>query len=445
VAFSPDGQYIASGDVDGGVWLAETATGKEVLHLPGHNGFVTGVAFSPDGRRLASAGADNAVRIWNVPTGDELFTIRDNGPLVGVAFSPDGRLLASASGSPRHTVTIWHAQSGSEADTVSGPFSEAGFAPDGRLLGYADGKNAGTVAGIDVATGKVLLSYADSTDLHPTRVSRGNGRIAVLVDEGSPQRSVDPHGHVQAPAWRNIRVWDGASGQELFTLGGASGPFTTLALSRDGRLLATAGRDAADPTKATAVTLWDATIGKEIRTLLRDPRPICWMMFAPGSHRLALAYWADYVKLEQGAQSELFNTSVVRVWDTDAGREVFTLPGGVPVAFSPGDRQLVTTDGSTIQLWDAVTGKVIHSLRGHTDAVQEIAFTPDGQRLASAAPDEIMLWDVATGQEILTLRHRTRWWRSLGFSPDGRRLAAVDGDGHVRIWNGEPVDEGVGK
>jgi WD40 repeat protein len=231
----------------------------------------------------------------------------------------------------------------------------------------------------------------------------------------------------------------------LFTLGGPQGPFTTLALSRNGRFLATAGQDPADSTRATAVTLWDATTGQEIRTLLRDPRPICWMLFGPDSHRLALAYWGDYVTFEHGATSELFNTSVVRVWDTDAGREVFTLPGGTPVALSPDDRQLITTDGSTIQLWDAATGKALYSLRGHTDDVQRVAFTPDGHRLASAAPDEIMLWDLATGQEILTFHQRTASWSNLEFSPDGQRLAAVDREGRVRIWNGEPVDQGAGK
>jgi WD40 repeat protein len=206
VAFSPDGHYIASADVDGGVWLAETATGRKALHLSGHNSFVTGVAFSPDGRRLASSGADNAVRMWNIPTGEELFTIRAAGPLVGVAFSTDGQQLASASESPRHAVTIWHARGGAEEDMVAGPFNEAGFASDGRLLGYADAKNSGMVAVTDVATGKELFSYAESADLHPTHVSRGNGRIAVLVDDGSPQRFVDPQGQLHAPAWRNIRV-----------------------------------------------------------------------------------------------------------------------------------------------------------------------------------------------------------------------------------------------
>ena len=65
MAFSPDGQRLASASVDETVKVWDAATGQETLTLKGHTGAVTSVAFSPDGKRLASASADGTVKVWD--------------------------------------------------------------------------------------------------------------------------------------------------------------------------------------------------------------------------------------------------------------------------------------------------------------------------------------------------------------------------------------------
>ena len=97
VAFSPDGQRLASASWDQTVKIWDSATGKELFALKGHAGPVRSVAFSPDGQRLASASWDQTVRIWDSATGKELFALKGHaGPVLSVAFSPDGQRLASA-------------------------------------------------------------------------------------------------------------------------------------------------------------------------------------------------------------------------------------------------------------------------------------------------------------------------------------------------------------
>ena len=77
------------------IW--DSATGKELFALKGHAGWVWSVAFSPDGQRLASGSVDQTVRIWDSATGKELFALKGHaGRVYSVAFSPDGQRLASA-------------------------------------------------------------------------------------------------------------------------------------------------------------------------------------------------------------------------------------------------------------------------------------------------------------------------------------------------------------
>jgi WD40 repeat protein len=77
------------------IW--DCATGKELFVLKGHAGGVWSVAFSPDGQRLASGSFDQTVKIWDGATGKELFALKGHAlGVYSVAFSPDGQRLASA-------------------------------------------------------------------------------------------------------------------------------------------------------------------------------------------------------------------------------------------------------------------------------------------------------------------------------------------------------------
>ena len=64
----------ASNDQTVKIW--DSATGKELFALKGHAGWVTSVAFSPDGQRLASGSSDRTVKIWDSATGKELFALK---------------------------------------------------------------------------------------------------------------------------------------------------------------------------------------------------------------------------------------------------------------------------------------------------------------------------------------------------------------------------------
>jgi WD40 repeat protein/DNA-binding CsgD family transcriptional regulator len=165
VTFSPDGQLLASGTDDTTVSLWNVATGELLRRLQGHeqSSWVWSVVFSPDGSLLASSSSDCTIRLWQVQTGDCLAILQGHSDTVfSVAFSPDGKTLAS--GSRDHGIKLWDVQTGTCQQTLQGHKSwvrSVAFSPNGTWL--ASGSNDQTVKlwNLDTGTSRTLLGHTE--------------------------------------------------------------------------------------------------------------------------------------------------------------------------------------------------------------------------------------------------------------------------------------------
>jgi WD40 repeat protein len=199
VAFSPDGRYLVTGQLEGAVQVWDARTGRPVGTVATHDREIRSVVFSRDGRHLAAASGDGKVTLWDATRLDEkqdarlTLQARVPGPSVNVAFSPDGRRLAT--GGEGNTVKIWDVEKGGELLTT--------------LVGHS----------------KEVYAVAFSPN--------DDGRWVASGGEDS-----------------KVKIWDSRSGKLVLTLRGHAGLVSSLAFSPDGKQLYSGSRD-------TTVKVWE--------------------------------------------------------------------------------------------------------------------------------------------------------------------------------------------
>jgi WD40 repeat protein/serine/threonine protein kinase len=429
VAFSPNGQLLATGGEDGTAKVWDARTGQELFTFKGRAA-VNSVAFSPDGQRLSAASGGTA-QIWDARTGIELLTIgRTIGPVWSVAFSPDGLRLATGSGDIagglEGRTQVWDASTGRELLTIqnhTGPVLSVAFSPDSMHL--ATGSQGRTGKVWDSRTGHEILSFEVHTGPVWSVAFSPDG-LRLATGSGDTTRDVDG----------SAQLWDASTGRELLTIQNHTGPVVSVAFSPDGlRLLSGSTGETAQ--------LWDARTGKDLACFKGHTGWITSVAFSPDGQRLAAGSW-DRTAIIWDARGEQ-EPVTIRAHPRGLSEVVLkrTAGGVSDVAFSPDGQRLATASGTWLsrgdgsaKVWDANTGHELLSLKGYTGPATSVAFSLDGQRLATGSEDgTAKIWDAKSGDEILSLKGHIARVRTVAFSPDGQRLATASWDKTAKVWD----------
>jgi YD repeat-containing protein len=431
-AFTRDGARAAVWSPAGGVRVVDVAAAELIGPALGRpDSGETVVAIASHGRLVATGDASGAVAVWNVADG----TLVAAGPghadaVTAVAFAADDRTVVSAS--TTGDVRAWRHDEASR-----------------QLAIHHDGVADGTFVTADrvVTIGGDAVGRLTGTDGAP---------IARLTGHGAPITSVDQTAGLVATCARDgsARLWkpDGKPGAELGAAGGIAGCTVSIApagarvaVARDAtvsqyELDGTFDRDvdAGDAVlglawtrdgarwfavHAGAVSLWDATTGKQLAVIdgLGAPHGVIVAPDHPAAAILTRGYDVVLVAPKDGAV-----------------RHTIPLDQRVAAqAWAHGGTLVVATAGGRLEQIDAA-GKRLRSIRiGDLDPTA-LAVRPDDALVAvGGRRGGLEIWERAAGQ--LLARHSAGGEIvRLAWAPDGNRLLVVVRGRPAMVWDLSP-------
>ncbi|KAJ5164331.1 uncharacterized protein N7500_006161 [Penicillium coprophilum] len=408
VEFSPDGLSIAAAS-QSAVVLWNTATGslQQILE-PNGDLYVTSFTFSSKGKMMAIAQVDRSrtslreeISLWDLTTGIGLRQhtflqdhVRD---IYKLAFSPNGEMLASSSG---ETTTLWNLNPPILLQTLEEDREAvltAAFSPDRDTLSSASGD--GTV-------------YMWNTLSRP--VTR---KDVFKAPEGFGELIAISHNTcfllTKSTERRVLKLWDLHLGKLKHTLTGINGSVESIAFSPDGRLCLAGCRNG-------EINMWDTFSGMKKFTLKQ-------------------ADSADFISLSPDSRllASINRQQSMRLWEmSQCGSQQDHQEGHSDLnymLFSPDQTLLASEAGSTITLWDSLTGKRLYSLLGGRDQGHPV-FSTDSQTITAWHMEEVRTWSTSTGELIRAIDFDFDLEGcSLALSADGTQMASGFADGTIIV------------
>ncbi|MCB0628080.1 MAG: hypothetical protein KDD15_00050 [Lewinella sp.] len=404
VVFGPNGQWVASGDAYGRVYVRRMDSGNLWCEFENPGSPVHDLDFSPDGQQLLCAWED-AIALCSVSAKQRVWTVkRDDRGNTPVTFTPNGHLIMAGYSNGMVVTSDLRGGKIHSFQAHTGPVSSLTIAPDGKSVATSSA-NDNTIRLWDQQGQEIQRFTADVKGFWCLAFSSdGNSIVA-----GASSKALALLWEVKSGAIvREFKVDNLPQENSVYAVAFSPEGDKILASSEDGN-----------------ARIWPLN-KDEPTVVIKNEHEIMSVAFSPTKPLILI-----------GSKDPMAGLLDVE------GKPVRPFPGhsngASIVAFSPEGEKVLTCSAEpdfSVRLWDYQKQmEPICEFKGHKATILSAAFSPDGQYLVTSDKDgQVTLWDINTASMVRTLYGPAPPISSAAFSPDGKTIVSAAENGELDVW-----------
>ncbi|MDZ4795551.1 MAG: caspase family protein [Bacteroidota bacterium] len=446
--YSPDGKYIVTAsrsrdDRIARVW--EVASGKLVYNLSEHMSQIRKVQFSADGQYILTHAI--VPYLWDFKTGT-LVTLVDSVRVADISFSPDGKSIVY-SREEEDSLVIWDVASRSRIKLIgsSNEYDNISYSNDGKkLVSYiyfgGDSGDSSTIQVWDIASGsKIIEQTCERGSFKKASFSHSNKMVAVNttaqiylfdLEKGSRitlfEYDLKDTDHAVFSAgddkliytYKNtVHVWSIRDDSMVVETEERDVWLTAMTLSPDSMSLIAIDNEG-------FLLVYDSKTGEKKLEKRVHPATANGLTISPDGKQLATFSYDNTV-------------SILRTGDFGLQRSITGSGSGLrKVLFTSDSTRMIAADNNyRIRITEVASGKLLHTLSGHSNEIADFQITPDSKILISNGYDSsLRIWDIETARELYSIRATSYHFYNFAIHPSSSSFVAWEAlDNKISFWD----------